>query len=150
MHSLSHIHKTSNQQISRNVNAESTEFWANCSLWHLAGILTAVLCEAPVKWVSVVRTLIARFMGPTWGPSEADRTQVGPMLAPWTLLSGKSYCFVIARSWNLKYWTTLQLMWCNSSPRAKFWTIHSKYTQKGCLSMNVISKKTREIYGIDY
>ena len=31
---------------------------------------------------------IARFMGPTWGPSGADRTQVGPMLAPWTLLSG--------------------------------------------------------------
>ena len=25
--------------------------------------------------------------GPTWGPSGADRTQVGPMLAPWTLLS---------------------------------------------------------------
>ena len=23
-----------------------------------------------------------------WGPSGADRTQVGPMLAPWTLLSG--------------------------------------------------------------
>ena len=33
-------------------------------------------------------TLIAKFMGPTWGPSGADRTQVGPMLAPWTLLSG--------------------------------------------------------------
>ena len=33
-------------------------------------------------------TLIARFMGPTWGPSGADRTQLGPMLAPWTLLSG--------------------------------------------------------------
>ena len=32
--------------------------------------------------------LIARFMGPTWGPSGADRTQVGPMLAPWTLLFG--------------------------------------------------------------
>ena len=27
-------------------------------------------------------------MGPTWGPSGADRTQVGPILAPWTLLSG--------------------------------------------------------------
>ena len=26
--------------------------------------------------------------GPTWGPSGADRAQVGPMLAPWTLLSG--------------------------------------------------------------
>ena len=32
-------------------------------------------------------TLIARFMGPTWGPSGAERTQVGPMQAPWTLLS---------------------------------------------------------------
>ena len=32
--------------------------------------------------------LITRFMGPKWGPSGADRTQVGPMLAPWTLLSG--------------------------------------------------------------
>ena len=27
-------------------------------------------------------------MEPTWGPSGADRTQVGPMMAPWTLLSG--------------------------------------------------------------
>ena len=27
-------------------------------------------------------------MGPTWGLSEADRTQAGPMFAPWTLLSG--------------------------------------------------------------
>ena len=33
-------------------------------------------------------SLIARFMGPKWGPSGADRTQVGPMLASWTLLSG--------------------------------------------------------------
>ena len=33
-------------------------------------------------------TLIARFMGPTWGPPGDDRTQVGPMLATWTLLSG--------------------------------------------------------------
>ena len=33
-------------------------------------------------------TLIARFMGPTCGPSGADRTQVGSMLAPWTLLYG--------------------------------------------------------------
>ena len=33
-------------------------------------------------------TQIARFMGPTRGPSGADRTQVGRMLAPWTLFSG--------------------------------------------------------------
>ena len=33
-------------------------------------------------------SLTARFMGPTWGPSGADRIQVGPMLAPRTLLFG--------------------------------------------------------------
>ena len=42
----------------------------------------------------VVTTLIARFMGPTWGPSGADRTQVGPMLGPWNFLSGRL-------QWNL-------------------------------------------------
>ena len=31
---------------------------------------------------------IARFKGPTWGPSGSCRPQVGPMLAPWTLPSG--------------------------------------------------------------
>ena len=35
-----------------------------------------------------VISLTARLMGPTWGPSGAGRTQVGPMLVPWTLLSG--------------------------------------------------------------
>ena len=34
-------------------------------------------------------SLIAWFMEPKWGPSGADRTQVGPMLAPWTTLSEK-------------------------------------------------------------
>ena len=34
-------------------------------------------------------TLKARFMGPIWDPSGVDRTQVGPVLAPRTLLSGK-------------------------------------------------------------
>ena len=43
-----------------------------CPLWRSA-------------WIA---PLMARFMGPTWGPSGADRTQVGPMLAPWILLSG--------------------------------------------------------------
>ena len=28
----------------------------------------------------------SKVIGPTWGPSGADRTQVGPMLAPWILL----------------------------------------------------------------
>ena len=37
-------------------------------------------------------SLIARFKGPTWGPPRADRTQVGPMLTPWILLSGFAIC----------------------------------------------------------
>ena len=37
-------------------------------------------------------SLIARFMGPTWVPSGADRTQVGPMFTPWTLLY-RMWCY---------------------------------------------------------
>ena len=41
------------------------------------------------RWPSLdSASLIARFMGPTWGPPGADRTQVGPMWVPWKLLSG--------------------------------------------------------------
>ena len=38
--------------------------------------------------------LIARFMGTTWGPSGADRSKWGHMLAPWTLLSGITRCWM--------------------------------------------------------
>ena len=44
-------------------------------------------------------------MGPTWDPSGADRTQVGPMLAPWTSLSGDLHLLWYAIS-NIEYhWT---------------------------------------------
>ena len=42
----------------------------------------------------IKRPEIAKFMGPTWGPPGSCRPQVGPMLAPWTLLSG-SLCLHI-------------------------------------------------------
>ena len=48
---------------------------------------------------------IARFMGPTWGPSGADRTQVGPMLALWALLSGGYTAITQLGLWFLKYIT---------------------------------------------
>ena len=50
--------------------------------------------------------LIAKFMGPTWGPSGANRTQVGPMLAPWTLLSGSALIFPSTYIYT-------KLGWCN-------------------------------------
>ena len=37
---------------------------------------------------------IAKFMGPTWGPPGTCRPQLGPMLAPWTLLLGISWKFI--------------------------------------------------------
>ena len=48
--------------------------------WNLSKIML-------VKGLFTNRALIARFMGPKWGPPGDHRTQVGPMLAPWTLLS---------------------------------------------------------------
>ena len=59
-----------------------------CSLIFLYDL--CLLCFDEVWHMS---TLIARFMGRTWGPPGADRTQVGPMLAPWTLLSGLVYTY---------------------------------------------------------
>ena len=73
------------------------------SLWYI--VFYAIYCPLPYtidivpfgsNWILTliffliiqIPTLIARFMGPKWGPSRADKAQVGPMLAPWTLLSG--------------------------------------------------------------
>ena len=47
---------------------------------------TAAATSADI--MSTKSALRESFMGPKWGPSGADRTQMGPMLAPWTLLSG--------------------------------------------------------------
>ena len=57
--------------------------WTIIQLGHTYHILW--VCTWPVL------PLVARFMRPTWGPSGADRTEMGPMLAPWTLLSG-AFC----------------------------------------------------------
>ena len=54
--------------------------------------ITGFDCSVIACWTPFLPTLIARFMGPTCGPSGADRTQVGHMLAPWTLLSGYPFC----------------------------------------------------------
>ena len=75
-----------------------------------------------LRWLLVVEqtvTLIASFMGPTWGPSGVDRTQVGPMLAPCTLLSGKPLPEVkMASPLTVLCITPLSpfLTWLNSAP----------------------------------
>ena len=61
--------------------------------------VTEVLHNIVTKWAqkwglfccteySNKATQIAKFMGPTWSPPGSCRPQMGPMLTPWTLLSG--------------------------------------------------------------
>ena len=54
-----------------------------------------------------VLTPKARFMGPTWGQTGADRTVAGATWATWTLLSGK-YCLI---SWIHNKYSGCQLVW---------------------------------------
>ena len=58
-----------------------------------------VSCHERVVWSRLFPaiTLIARFMGPTWGPPGSCRPQVDPMLVPWTLLCGVLGLFI--RHW---------------------------------------------------
>ena len=48
-----------------------------------------------------IHTQIAKFMGPTWGPPGSCRPQMGPMLAPWTLLSGYSQSWHCHLHWGI-------------------------------------------------
>ena len=68
--------------------------WDPDSLIHLSQVSLPMSAKNILHYISHILSLITRFMGPTWGPSGADRTQVGPMLAPWTLLPG-----IILVSW---------------------------------------------------
>ena len=51
---------------------------------------------------------IAKSMRPTWGPPGSCRPQMGPMLAPWTLLSGSWWGHTRYNMGhdNMKYWSS--------------------------------------------
>ena len=57
-----------------------------------------------------VYTQEAKFMGPTWGPPGSCRPQMGPILTPWTLLSGHAHNATAFCSVNkvADVWVTLQ------------------------------------------
>ena len=65
------------------------------------------------KCDAVNPTPIARLMGPAWGPSGADRTQVGPTLATETLLSGQFHPRISA-TWSSQ-------ISCRSAPTYPLW-----------------------------
>ena len=62
-----------------------TKWW---SVVLLNTIHALKIIPLPLDILLQIYTPIARFMGLTWGPSGTNRTQVGPILATWTLLSG--------------------------------------------------------------
>ena len=53
-------------------------------------------------------TQIAKFMGPTWGPPGSCRPQMGPMLAPWTLLLGYVILYPFL---SYQYLSCLKMFW---------------------------------------
>ena len=72
--------------------------------WHWWLISNATKNGCRDNQVNTMATQIARFMGATWGPHGSCRPQMGPMLAPWTLLSGcwcpsAAMILIILRLW---------------------------------------------------
>ena len=78
-----HIQREGKRGVNTSVNVQ------RCIIFSVAKtVFSAKLGYHQANGCVPIPSPIARFMGPTWGPSGADSTQVGPMLAPWTLLSG--------------------------------------------------------------
>ena len=94
--------------------------------------------------VQYLLSLTAKFMGPTWGSPRPDRTQVGSMLATWTLLSGISLWLEIQQ--NAIYLSQMNIAWhicktlltkglllsrhwlsvaCNTNMARNFYILHS-------------------------
>ena len=72
-----------------------------CATW--SNMSHSIFCSANYMVTFTGTTLIVRFLGPTWGPPGANRTQVVPMLATWTLLSGYIYNSPIPQ-WFSPWW----------------------------------------------
>ena len=77
--------------------------------YSLDDICSSIQFGININWVVFRSTQITKFMGPAWGPPGSCRPQMGPMLAPWTLLSG------LRISLNLEAvnpWTTVSIWVC--------------------------------------
>ena len=76
-------------------------------------------------------TQIAKYMGPTWGPFGADRTQVDSMLAPWALLSRYFWLpFSLFSMYKPKYQNRNSVLWVMDG-NLIYWTLHHLYTNGG-------------------
>ena len=69
-------------------------------IWDTCVISKPVWFPEKLSWQHL--TQIAKFTGPTWGPPGSCRPQMGPMLAPKTLLSGEP----------MQWWASYVFVWC--------------------------------------
>ena len=70
---------------------------------------------------------IAKFMGPIWGPPGSCRPQMGPMMAPWTLLSGMpTNRFLSSAMWRASQFVTLHVYYPVQEPPSRAFLSWSK------------------------
>ena len=103
-----HVHLTRQLYIPWNIHKVFRLFVVKCWLFYICLSDISVLYRSCPFFCKLPP--IARFMGPTWSPSRAERTQVGPMLAPKTLLSETPphYQTLCRPTW--RHWTTKMLV----------------------------------------
>ena len=87
------------------------DYMKNCQDEKRVNDLACGRIKSVIKMYTLIKqfnTQIAKLMAPTWGPPGSCRSQMGPMLAPWTLLSGygSKYLFVLMHM-SLEYWCKL-------------------------------------------
>ena len=79
-------------EIRRVLSTMGLLYWVDCISLYILMILHMSYLHNGITILA--RYLKAKFMGPTWGPPGSCRPQMGPMLAPGTLLSGMVSVFV--------------------------------------------------------
>ena len=94
------------------------------------------LYKQPCPWK--LSQIKIKFMRPSWGPHESYRPQMGPMLAPWTLLSGISPIMqltVTTPGTNCYSSCTVAFLPCdkNSGRHGKWINGHTKTTESDTL-----------------
>ena len=87
-----------------------------------------------MHWMSTLSSQIAKFVGPTWGPPGSCWPQMGPMLTPWTLLSGL-YCVTCLHPLRQKsYFFCVTLILPMTTRQSRWRPIHCigrKYSKAG-------------------
>ena len=88
----------------------------------------------------LIVSLISRFVRPAWGPPGADRTQVAPMLAPWTLLPGfipHRVVRIVDMSKPLRVFTISRISWEGISNLAAGEIIQAQIYNDGVWSLTM-------------